>query len=119
MLDVIALHYKLTRSNLALAINTHFMQTLNSTLVEKENLQIQSFYPLEVLKSSEDVNNRNGDLHKAMLLGNSYHYKVRIVFETIEGTKSVETTVWFATEKFIMLKGGSVIPVRCIKRVIF
>jgi hypothetical protein len=31
----------------------------------------------------------------------------------------VETTIWHAGEKNIMLKGGVIIPIRCIKEIIF
>ncbi len=49
-------------------------------------------------------------LELAVKLGNSYKEKIKIVFKDSEGRKMVETTVWQATEKHIVLKGAIVIP---------
>gem|GEM_PF-5483485 len=35
-----------------------------------------------------------------------------------EGAKRLETTVWTATEDFVLLKGGVYLPVMCIHDVI-
>jgi hypothetical protein len=87
--------------------------------VRKEDLVALNYSPGEVLVSHEEITRRGMDLHKAMILGNEYHYKVKIIFQTDEGdTKSVETTVWYASDKFVMLKGARTIPVQCIKKVL-
>lgn len=88
-------------------------------LVEKEQLKDNvSFVQNEVLKTKEEQEARRKNLEKAMVLGNSYKGKIRIVFATEEGDRAVETTVWAATEHMIQLKGGVSIPVRAIKQVI-
>ena len=87
--------------------------------VTKEEINSLVFQMKEVLINDEERNNRRYDLHKAMILGNAYHYKVRIQFETADDMKWVETTVWYATDSFVMLKGGISIPVRCIREVKF
>ena len=45
-----------------------------------------------------------------MILGNTYHSKVRIIFETIEGLCQVETTIWATTEHYVLLKAGFTCP---------
>jgi len=52
-----------------------------------------------------------------MLMGNNFHSKVKIIFNTLEGYKEVFTTVWATTEKFILLKGGLFIPIDSIAHV--
>jgi hypothetical protein len=91
------------------------MQTVE--IVPKELVAGLEFSPGDVLTDSAAIRERAAMLHQAMLLGNGYKTKVRIVFETNHGTKAVETTVWQATEKQVMLKGGMNIPVRSIREV--
>ena len=50
-------------------------------------------------------------LEKAMLLGNGYKAKVKITFETLEGVKKIETTVWEASEDQLMIKSDVMIPI--------
>lgn len=64
-----------------------------------------------------ELNERNKRLYLAMLMGNNYDSKVRIIFNTIEGYREIFTTVWATTEKFILLKGGSYIPLEAIAKV--
>ena len=45
-------------------------------------------------------------LENAMVLGNTFKSKAVIVFNTSNGPKRVETTVWNVTPDFIELKGG-------------
>ncbi len=94
------------------------MQVQESVTVQKEELALLNFYPSEVLSNQEEIAHRTRELYKGMILGNAHHYKVKIFFQTIEGERSVETTIWFATDKFVMLKGDMTLPVRCISRVI-
>ncbi len=49
-------------------------------------------------------------MDKAMHLGNGYKSKARIIFETTEGLREVETTVWVATHDAISLKGRCIYP---------
>lgn len=51
---------------------------------------------------------------RAVRLGNGNKSKVKIIFQTKEGIKMVHTTVWAATEDFILLKGGKAIPMDAI-----
>lgn len=88
-------------------------------LLAKEELVNIHFIKDEVLSDEEAIRQRRQDLHRAMILGNAYRYKVKINFETDHGMNSVETTVWHTTDTDVALKGGTTIPVRCIRSVIF
>lgn len=64
-----------------------------------------------------ELRERNRRLYLAMLMGNNFHSKVRVIFNTVEGYKEVFTTIWATTEKFILLKGGNFIPLEAIAHV--
>ena len=83
-------------------------------LVQKESLPEYHYPKGEVLLSLEDVTLRKAILERATTLGNAYHSKVKIDFETTNGIKEVETTIWATTEKYVLLKGGIAIPIHCI-----
>lgn len=87
--------------------------------VSKEEIPAHEFVSFDVLDDEPTRKQRRTDLEKAMLLGNSAHAKINIVFLTTEGLLSVQTTVWAATDEAIMLKGGVSIPVHCIKEIRF
>jgi hypothetical protein len=58
-------------------------------------------------------------LKKAMVLGNNFKCKCKIVFNTSDGAKLVETTVWSVSENHVLLKGDIVIPLNAIIKVEF
>jgi len=93
------------------------MNTTTIELVPKEAISRYKFVNNDVLQTADERKMRQALLEKAMILGNGYKGKVKIVFETQEGTKAVETTVWQAGQDNIMLKGGINIPIRCIREV--
>ena len=84
-------------------------QAISPILVTKEEIPNLSFtkttsnFPQE-----KDIQRKIAD---AMLLGNSYHTKVSIVFFDDEGLKKVNTTIWANGNKYICLKGGAWLPV--------
>ncbi len=87
-------------------------------IIEKENLSRINFSKEEVLKSDEDIRLRKSALDRAQTLGNLLQTKVHILFESKDGKLTeVHTTVWAVGEKFISLKGGTVIPIHRIHRV--
>jgi hypothetical protein len=87
------------------------------TIVQKEDIRGVKFADHEVLSNPDDIKLRKADLERAMILGNGYKAKSKIVFETTDGLKQVETHIWATTEKFVTLKGGILIPIRCIHSV--
>ena len=58
-------------------------------------------------------------IERAMRLGNAYKGKVKIVFEDNEGLKAVETTIWGVTDKNILLKQTTLIPIRRVHEIRF
>lgn len=62
--------------------------------------------------------NRTIDLYYKLVgaqrLGNEFKGKVSITFQTLEGPKKVETTVWSVTDQFIQLKNGVHIPLNSL-----
>ncbi len=59
------------------------------------------------------------ELAYAVRLGNEFKGKTTITFETSEGSRTVETTVWSLTETYIVLKSGTTIPLNSITEVHF
>lgn len=85
-------------------------------IVEKEVIKSLHFPSDDVLFSKEDRNARASDLKNAISLGNLDHLKVKILFQDIEGLKRVDTTIWGLTDREVILKQGSIIPiVRIVK----
>jgi uncharacterized protein (UPF0248 family) len=83
-------------------------------LIPKEEVGKFKFVSHDVLSSDMARKDRFSKLEKAMLLGNNYKGKVIITFETVEGVRKVETTVWEATEDQLMIKSDVMIPIHAI-----
>ena len=88
-----------------------------ATLIPKEAISNLRFDKAEHLESEAERIERKHNLEKAVVLGNSYKKKVRIVFQTTLGLRAVETTIWAVTEKNILLKSGVYIPISNIVEV--
>ena len=58
-------------------------------------------------------------IKKGMHLGNTSKGKVKIIFEDVDGLKKVETTIWGFTDKNVILKKTTIIPIRCVHEVKF
>ncbi len=82
--------------------------------IEKEQLKKCAFASPKTKFTDFEVRERNRSLYLAMLMGNNFSSPARIVFNTIEGYKEVCSTIWATTERYILLKGGSVIPLEAI-----
>lgn len=55
------------------------------------------------------------NLQRALRLGNLYKNHVRIQFYNESGHyMETEATIWAVTEKYVMIKGGTVIPIDSI-----
>lgn len=91
-----------------------YTKPLVSSAIAKEEVKHLHFVKYEVLKDEFRKKERMNGLLKAMILGNAYHGKIKLTFETAEGIKHVETTVWATTDKEVTLKSGTVIPIHCI-----
>ncbi|MDF1672674.1 MAG: hypothetical protein P1U41_04175 [Vicingaceae bacterium] len=87
--------------------------------VAKENISQLTFPKSDVLLDELKKKERQKRVERAMTLGNTRKSKVRIVFEDIEGVKTVETTIWGVTDNNIILKKTTVIPIRRIHEIKF
>jgi hypothetical protein len=81
-----------------------------ATLIAKEEIGDYKIVPAFV-DNTEQLKN---ELSYATRLGNEFKGKTSITFETTDGPRSVETTVWSVTENYLQLKGGTLIPVKSI-----
>jgi len=79
-------------------------------LIEKE--EVINFKFLEAPK--EDVHVQKDKLLNAVRLGNEFKSKAYITFQTDQGPKKIETTVWSVTEKYLQIKNGVSIPLKSL-----
>ena len=79
-------------------------------IIEKERIAEYKFAPAEV----DNTVAFYAKLQSAQRLGNEFKSKTTIVFQTIDGPKRVETTVWSLTERYIQIKNGILIPLKSI-----
>ena len=81
-----------------------------STLIAKEEIPDYKIVPAFVDKTEHWRN----ALNYGVRLGNEFKGKTHITFETTQGPKSVLTTIWSITDKYLHLKGGMVIALASI-----
>ncbi len=86
-------------------------------MIEKELLDREKFVKSEVLQNPEERIRRRESIEKAMRFGNNDKGKIAIIFDSANGTRRVETTVWSVTENNVILKQGKIIPIHCIREV--
>ena len=87
--------------------------------IDKEAISGLHFPEGEVLKDKDAVKQRTADLERCLTLGNLEHQKIKIYFEDDTSAKVVDTTVWGLTDKRVILKQGTVIPINRITKVKF
>jgi hypothetical protein len=92
---------------------------IQSKLIFKEDIPKLKIPNREVLVSEDDIRKRKSDLENAMKLGNNDHNKVKIIFQSEEGTMMVETTVWEMTQNYVILKSNTHVPIRSIHHIEF
>lgn len=81
-----------------------------ATIIAKEEIGDYKIVPAFVDNSEQ----WQKELTYATRLGNEFKGKTSITFETTDGPRSVETTVWSVTDGYLQLKGGTLIPVKSI-----
>lgn len=91
---------------------------MNPTLIAKEDLHTLHYATQEVLADPAERNHRKFLLDEALMLGNDFKQKVKIIFKADTGVYSLETTVWAVTDSHIELKAGKDMPISCIMDVI-
>ena len=75
-------------------------------LITKESIELNQIISAEY-NQSETLRDK---LNSAQRLGNEFKAKAHITFNTKQGPKTVNTTVWSVTEKYLQLKSGVHIP---------
>lgn len=85
--------------------------------VQKEEVSHLNFPNEEVLVNADALEKRRKALEQAVVLGNTYKGKTKIVFEDNESIKQIETHIWGLTDKRVILKQGIVIPIHRIHEV--
>lgn len=79
-------------------------------LIEKEAIVVS-----EIIAANQNHSEElRGKLNSAQRLGNEFKSKADITFNTKSGPKTVNTTVWSVTEKYLQLKNGIHIPLRSL-----
>lgn len=87
---------------------------MNVTPIEKEEIRFLKFPKNDVLEKKRDQIDRFIELQRALALGNLERTKVKIVFADNMGTKKVETTIWGITDKSVILKRATILPLQRI-----
>lgn len=83
--------------------------------IEKEAIVMLQFPNSDVLSDEEMKKIRKMELEKALSLGNTEKIKHTIYFEDATQQKlKVHTTIWGLTDDTVILKKGTVLPVRSI-----
>jgi hypothetical protein len=84
--------------------------SITAELINKEDL-----IHYKIIKAQEDQSTMlRQELNGALRLGNEFKAKSTIVFQTTEGPKRVETTVWTLTDGYLQIKSGMVIPLNSL-----
>jgi hypothetical protein len=84
--------------------------------VEKEVIPNLKFSQSDIFANSPtEQERRRADADRACRLGNAYHGKLDIFFQTADGqTKRVQTAVWGAHAEYLTLKAGIMLPLRAV-----
>ncbi|MBI3500540.1 MAG: hypothetical protein HY063_02005 [Bacteroidetes bacterium] len=85
--------------------------------INKEDINTLRFPTEEVLMSSDAIEQRKILLERAVVLGNTFKGKTKLIFEDDECIRQIETHIWGLTDKRVILKQGIVIPIHRIHEV--
>lgn len=80
------------------------------TIIAKEQIPDFRIVPAFVDRTKEWIN----QLSYSCRLGNEFKGKTVITFETTNGPRAVETTIWSVTDNHLTLKGGVDIPLSSV-----
>lgn len=94
-----------------------FLKFMVPELVEKERIPMLVPVKQDVLPGEESRRSRMQQLMWFLKGGNAFKVKAKIIFQTLEGLKSVHTTIWGVSETHVALKGGVTLPVHAIVEV--
>ena len=83
---------------------------MKAELIAKEQVQDYKFLDAPKDEVSLEANKLNG----AVRLGNEFKSKAYITFQTDQGPKKIETTVWSVTDKYLEIKNDVLIPLKSL-----
>lgn len=83
---------------------------MKAELIAKEQVQDYKFLDAPKDEVSLEANKLNG----AVRLGNEFKSKAYITFQTDQGPKKIETTVWSVTDKYLQIKNDVLIPLKSL-----
>jgi len=87
-------------------------------LILKEDIYSIEFSKKDVLNDTKQKKLRHHHLNRAAQLGNLLKNKVNIYFKDKESNlMRVNTTIWAVTKDFVVLKKGTVIPLKSIMHI--
>ncbi len=90
------------------------VSNMNIQTVEKEQIKFLKFPDNDVFEKRREKMTRYLEVRRGMSLGNLERQKVNIVFVDNKGVKSVKTTIWGITDKAVILKQSTIIPLQRI-----
>lgn len=94
------------------------MEKEKSAVIELINKEDIANY--KIIKATEDHSKElRQKLSNALRLGNEFKSKCSIDFQTSEGPKRIETTVWTLTDSYLQIKNGVVIPLNSLINVTY
>ena len=85
-------------------------------LIEKEEVHLLHFPIDEILITKEELSMRKMSIDRSISLGNLERHKVTIFFSDNQGLKKVNTTIWAVTDKAIVLKQNTIVPIHRIHK---
>ena len=90
------------------------MRNTKIETIDKEQIKFLKFPKEDVLNSKKKQHERCIAIRRAMALGNLEQQKFGILFMDKVGFKKVETTIWGVTDKSVILKQSTIIPLKRI-----
>lgn len=86
------------------------MEMMRAELIAKEQLPNYKFLEAPIA----DIHVQKEKLLGSVRLGNEFKSKAFITIQTDQGPKTIETTVWSVTEKYLQIKNGVLIPLKSL-----
>lgn len=91
------------------------LPSLSAEVIDKDLIPNLRFSPTDVLTDPADIKQRRHDAERATSLGNNYHGKLDIYFQTADGAvKRVYTTIWATHQEYLTLKSGITLPLHAV-----
>jgi hypothetical protein len=91
------------------------LPTATAEVIDKDLIPSLRFSHDDVLTDPAAIKQRRHDAERATSLGNNYHGKLDVYFQTADGAvKRVYTTIWATHEGYLTLKSGISLPLHAV-----